>query len=210
MENRNDISKLTAAGVPATTTDFSCGWWGKHLPPQIVEGQITIAVGQGYRSNKHVHGQNVYVVETGERVALIEMRKYGDLYGSGMWHYLVGVDGAAFVAQVPNTIDSLAEALEYLKPVEVKRAEEAGLKVQRQGDWYFVPLARTPRGEVELNQALDDDHIAAISIRTKTVTYVQGAVAHGQHPPVYLDTWHKAIRNKAIRTGRLAQGGGAD
>ena len=58
--------------------------------------------------------------------------------------------------------------------------------------------------------ALDDDHVAAICIRKKTVTYVQGTVQHSAHDMISLDTWHKAIQNNAIRTGRLARGGGAD
>ena len=210
MEPRNDITKLIEVGISTEITEFSCGCWGKHQPPAIEDDIITIAVGQGYRSNKHLHGQNVYVIEVGERMALIEMRKYGDLYGAGMWHYLIGVDEVPFVAQVPNTLDTLTEALEYLKPAEVKRAEAEGLTVTRQGDWYFVPVARAPRGEVECDLPLDDDHIATNIVRKKTVVYVRGEVTHGQHSTVNLDSWHKAIRNKAIRTGRLSRSSGID
>lgn len=211
---RNDISEVKGAGIPVELTEFSCGCWGKHESPNIDEetGQILIAVGEGYRSNKHQHGQNVYVIKVSaeNRVALVEMRKYGDLYGSGMWHYLLGVDEVPFVAQVPNTLDTLEEALDYLKPVTVKRAEEAGLDVRRQGDWYFVPVSRAPRGEVAHNRPLDDDHVAADIIRKKSVVYVRGVVVHRQHTAMELDGWHKAIQNKAIRIGRLARGGGAD
>lgn len=211
---RNDISKVAEAGIPVELTEFSCGCWGKHNPPHVdpESGKILVAVGQGYRSNKHLHGQNLYMIEVDaeNRVALVEMRKYGDLYGSGMWHYLIGVDEVPFVAQVPNTLDTLKEALDYLKPAVVKRAEEAGLAVQRQGDWYFVPVARTPRGEVTHDQPLDDDHVATDIIRKKSVIYVRGMMTHGRHTHLELDGWHKAIQNKAIRTGRLTRGGGAD
>jgi len=207
---KNDVTSLV--GIPVRLEEFSCGCWGKHQPPYIEENQIVIKVGLGYRSNKHLHGQNLYVLEVDaeNRIALIEMRKYGDFYSAGLWHYLIGVDEVPFIAQVPSTIDALAEALEYLKPAAVKRAEQAGLSVKRQGDWFFIPVARAPRGEVEHNVPLDDDHVAANIIRKRSVIYVQGAVAHSQHAMVYLDTWHKAIRNKAIRTGRLARGSGAD
>lgn len=101
METRNDISTIQQAGIPAALGEFSCGYWGKHQPPYIQENQIVIDVGQGYRSNKHLHGQNLYVIEADaeQRVALIEMRKYGDLYGAGLWHYLIGVDNVPFIQQ---------------------------------------------------------------------------------------------------------------
>lgn len=211
MEQRNDISKL-GGSIPVILEDYSCGCWGKHQPPYIRDDQIVIETGQGYRSNKHLHGQNLYVIEVdaANRIALIEMRKYGDMYGAGLWHYLVGMDGAPFVAQVSGKIDTLAEAMESLKPAVVKRAEGTGLAVQRQGDWYFVPVARTPRGEVETNAALDDDHIADEAIILRTTVYVRGTVSHSQHASLYLEIWHKAVQNNAIRTGRLARGGGTD
>ena len=216
MNTRNDASDLHEAEIPVVLTEFSCGWAGKHEPPAVNEdGEIEIAIGEGYRSNKHLHGQNLYVLEVNadERTALIEMRKYGDLYGSGLWHYLVGVDGAPFVAQVSKQIDTLQEALESLKPAAVKRAEGKGLQVVRQGDWYFFPAGSRTRIKVEWIQhdcAMDDDHVAQDAVFLKTVTYVRGTVRHAQHHTVVLDGWHKAVQNNAIRTGRLARRHGAD
>jgi|GEM_PF-4177020 len=48
-------------------------------------------VGQGYKDFKHLHGQNVHVidVDNGSAMTLVEVRKYGDLYGHGLSHYLV-------------------------------------------------------------------------------------------------------------------------
>lgn len=208
MEPRNEINTLETAGIPVALDHFECSYWGRHHPPHVDEGVIVIEVGEGYRSRSHLHGQNLYVIETdpANHVALVEMRKYGDLYGSGLWHYLIGIDGAPFVAQIPNTVETLSDAIEYLKPVEVKRAEEAGMSVIRQGDWYFVPVDRTPRGEPTEDTALEGtDHIAAEAVALKTVTYVRGIVRHGEHAAVELDGWHKALRNKAIRVGRLAR-----
>lgn len=247
---RNDISVLTAAGIPAITAEFSCGCWGKHQPPYLSDDQIVFEIGTGYRSNKHTHGQNVYVIEADaeQHVALIEMRKYGDLYGAGLWHYLVGVDSAPFIAQVSSNIDTLAEALASLKPAEVVKAEAAGLTVQRQGDWFFVPVSRKPtslakplaewraqttRALYDERITLDGDHapdemlstdweVAQIRLQNagslrgliiipSGTIYVRGQIRHAQHTVLDLgDGWHKAIRNKAIRTGRLARGAGAD
>jgi len=210
-QTRNETGQIEEAGIPVELREFECGCWGKHEPPTIDEGTIIIATGEGYRSNNHLHGQNLYTIEVDaeNRIALIEMRKYGDMYGAGLWHYLIGVDGAPFIAQVSSNIDTLDEAVESLKPAEVKRAEAAGLEVTRQGDWYFVPVNRTPRGEVEHDRALDDDHVTEDIVALKTVTYVRGRVGHEQHAALQLDGWHKAIRNNAIRTGRLHGGGTA-
>jgi len=210
MEPRNNFTPLERAGIPITQESYVCSYWGRHHPPRIEDGRIVIEVGRGYRSNKHLHGQNLYVVEVepAQCIALIEMRKYGDLYGSGLWHYLIGIDGAPFIAQIPSTIDSLAEALDYLMPVEVQRAIEAGVEVLRQGDWYFVPVNRMPRGEVQAAYALDgQDHVADEAVPLRTVTYVRGTVRHGEHAALDLgETWHKAVRNRAIRTGILTGG----
>jgi len=210
-ETRNDISTLVTAGIPVQLGKFDCGCWGKHQPPYIEDGTIIVETGQGYRSNAHLHGQNLYTVEVGEGIALIEMRKYGDLYGAGMWHYLVGVDEAPFIAQIPSTIGTLADALDYLQPAEVKQARATGTIVHRQGDWFFVPVARDPRGDSEPDVALaGTDHVAVEAIVRKTVLYVRGTIRHGEHQALLLGCWHKAIRNKAIRTGRLARVGSTD
>lgn len=208
---RNDISKLTAAGIPARLGKFSCGCWGKHQPPYIADGEIVFDIGEGYRSNKHQHGQNLYVLaaDADQHVALVEMRKYGDLYGAGLWHYLIGLDAAPFIAQVSSNVDDLAVALEKLKPAEVRRAEAEGAQITRQGDWFFIPVPREPRGEVQASIALDDDHIADEFVGLKTAAYVRGLVSHKQHTAIHLDGWHKAVRNNAIRIGYLS-GRGAD
>lgn len=210
MEQRNSIANLVQAGIPVETRDYSCGCWGKHQPPYIDNSTIIIEIGRGYQSNKHMHGQNLYIIEARDNLALIEVRKYGDLYGSGMWHYLIGVDGAPFIAQISSNINTLDGALESLKPASVKRAESQGLTVERQGDWYFIPTS-APRGQIEINQPLDDDHVATEAVLLKTVAYVRGEITHRQHGTLILGSqWHKAIQNNAIRTGRLAMGGNAD
>lgn len=45
----------------------------------------------------------------------------------------------AFLTQVRGNPKTIKEAYEKLKPEEVKKAEREGKKVQRQGEWFFIP-----------------------------------------------------------------------
>lgn len=58
----------------------------------------------------------------------------------------------AFFVEVTPQVTSIAEAYESMKPQEVKDAESAGVKVLRQGEWFFIPTAKTvtvPRGSIK-------------------------------------------------------------
>jgi hypothetical protein len=57
--------------------------------------------------------------------------------------YLCAVDeGIYFVSQLEkgtvDTVKTVADAFESLKPPEVKQAERMGIPVKRQGDWFFI------------------------------------------------------------------------
>ena len=55
--------------------------------------------------------------------------------------YLFGIaDSSPFVTRVSPNVDSVEEALEWMKPAEVRKAEEEGRTVLRQGDVFFVEL----------------------------------------------------------------------
>lgn len=45
-----------------------------------------------------------------------------------------------FLVKLKNKVSSIAEAYESLKPEDVKNAEKQGLKVKRQGEWFFIPV----------------------------------------------------------------------
>jgi hypothetical protein len=50
-----------------------------------------------------------------------------------------------FLTQLPSKATSIREAYELLKPVQVKKALKQGLKVQRQGEWFFIPVSKIPK-----------------------------------------------------------------
>lgn len=90
------------------------------------------------------HGKNKYVTNMH-----IEDRHFvgAALFEVDGKQYLFDVDrrGAAhrifnpFLAQLRGRHATIAEAYQSLKPAAVRRAEQAGLKVRRQGEWYFIP-----------------------------------------------------------------------
>ena len=224
---RNDLSPISQkTTLQVRTRKYECGYWGKHQPPYIDEdGYIVIDIGVGYKSSRHLHGQNVYVLDVDDNMVLIEITKFGDMYGAGLWHYLLGEDnGHPWIAHIPKTIGTVAEAVQYLKPAAVKRAENNGLEVKRQGDWFFIPVRRPHHSASpdDWQHGLDGDHHPGEMLATKSewavispdsgsvklpagTIYVRGRLDHSQHNSLFLDGWHKAVRNKAIRTGRFAR-----
>lgn len=45
-----------------------------------------------------------------------------------------------FLAEIPVKVSTIKEAYEALKPKAVKAALKAGKKVERQGEWFFIPV----------------------------------------------------------------------
>lgn len=46
-----------------------------------------------------------------------------------------------FLVKLPGAVKTIAKAYASLKPTEVIKAEKRGLKVLRQGEWFFIPCA---------------------------------------------------------------------
>jgi hypothetical protein len=56
---------------------------------------------------------------------------------------LLGHDERQLFVVQRGTVNTLADAFDSLKPPQVRWAENRGLKVIRQGDWFFLPLRST-------------------------------------------------------------------
>jgi hypothetical protein len=89
--------------------------------------------------------------------------------------------------RVSPRVTSVAEALESLMPVAVRRAENLGVRVYRQGDMYFVPSRRA-------------DYRALEGTRHEVVN---GVVVHPEHKPLHLPGPCKAYRQIVIASGRF-------
>ncbi len=124
---------------------------------------------------------------------------HGSVWGIQNRTFLLGKDeSGAWFHQVPTTIDTVEDALEYMKPAEVKKAEEKGLKVKRLGDIYFIERVRKSNMDV----IEDTDHKAE-------ETENGWIIRHPEHDKLELEGKWKAIQNNTasrpgLRGRRLA------
>jgi uncharacterized protein YeaO (DUF488 family) len=64
----------------------------------------------------------------------------GTLIKKEMQYYLCSLDeNNYFVAQLSTPTKTVEEAFESLKPKPIKKAIKQGIKVKRQGEWFFIP-----------------------------------------------------------------------
>jgi hypothetical protein len=109
---------------------------------------------------------------------------------------------------LPEKCSTIEEAYEMLKPDEVKRAEDIGETIYRQGEFFFIP-AYSIDGETFIPQG--GEEITQIRIgnsRPNTVSegyaingkfYVTGKISHTgrEHADLFLDIfkWYKVVPN---------------
>jgi hypothetical protein len=141
---------------------------------------------------------------------------------------LFGQDERYFVTGVPTEARSVAHALKHLVPIEVQVERLMGVDVKRQGDWFFIPVTgktllkklnarpavpspsvaiwRKSRGRqiCELNPL--GDHGATSCIVLKSNIFVRGYITHREHHSLYLNEWHRAVQNQAVRKVRVMGG----
>ena len=97
--------------------------------------------------------------------------------------------------RVPPATQTVAEALEFLKPAEVQRAEAAGKAVKRQGDFWLVPARRENLAELRYT----NHHV----VRGEGGT----ALVHEQHGLLELGaTPHRAVPVRVVHVPSQRQG----
>lgn len=134
-----------------------------------------------------------------------------------------------FLVELVKPCKTIDAAYDLLKPKEVKDAEEAGLKVLRQGEWFFIPVnnkleAVKPNGNDrwgQLEKGFVTAELRAGNNRpnrvskfsgkatkndwgreTYAVEYVSGFVEHSgrEHFKLVLPGWYKPVPNTSIRS----------
>ncbi len=141
----------------------------------------------------------------------------GSLFRVNGKHYLSGFDETAvrqwlagyFLVELPGKPKTYADAIESLKPRQVKQALAAGVDVKRQGDIFAIPTDKATRQlkgpSGRMAQLLGQNHVAT-EVRVNGKTYARGTIYHKpagwnrrpEHVRVTLgNTWHVMVRNTA-------------
>src|SRR5919106_3979202 len=131
-------------------------------------------------------------------------------------HFLCGMDEQhLFVAQLPRPVSAVAAAHRALKPQHVDAAEKRGLRVERQGEWFFVEILRHELRELEaevranrarlrrrvgIAQAASINrrgrpHVADEGFMIGAAIYARGDVRHPDHRTVHFREWRRVWGN---------------
>jgi hypothetical protein len=173
----------------------------------------------------HYTGSLVFKIDFMQRSKLLR-----DHTGEGQ-HFLFDIDRNDlrlknlnfFLSRLPRPVTSLQDAYASLKPKEVYEAERfLGREVQRQGEWFFVPVpgrfrrkvdafrwngakrvGRHPFVEACLQSKGNRPHYVKF---LSEEGYVTGLVRHGghEHKPIELKGWHKPIPNMAVESFKIS------
>lgn len=81
-----------------------------------------------------------------------------------------------FFVELNADVKTIAEAYDSMKPDEVKQAEKQGLKVLRQGEWFFIPTGKTLEVKESSIYRWEREEMTAQRVVAK-------AVAHGKGRP---------------------------
>ncbi|AWI32654.1 hypothetical protein [Streptomyces tirandamycinicus] len=121
--------------------------------------------------------------------------------------YLWGPDDAGsgpWAVRVPGTVTTVADALEWLTPADVKKALEKGLRVRRQGDVYAVET--TPAHDGRGVELLPESH----EWRPATRYLVHRPEDGRRHLPVRLPWPVRFVQQSAYGMGRTSARAAAD
>ncbi|MFA5276494.1 MAG: hypothetical protein WC417_06360 [Candidatus Omnitrophota bacterium] len=134
-------------------------------------------------------------------------RKYYHLIGGCLLkhfgnYYICGMDeGSYFVSQLPRKVTTISGAYKMLKPYKVQQAEKDGLRVIRQGEWFFIPRPDikikekqfVKSGTLPRENEQSNKHICTRLFKSKGRFYAKGICRHyrangrkGDHRPLKL------------------------
>ena len=135
-----------------------------HSMTRTLEGRLVVLVSAA--------GYAEYSTAFGSRRASLSI--LGGWDDNGMW-----------AVRVPGSIVGVAEALAWLKPAEVRKAEEQGRRVLRQGDVWIVERGRDAMARADLPPGHRWDAR-------------QRMLRHGDHAPTRVDFPAIAVTKSAL------------
>lgn len=170
--------------------------------------------------------EDSYMHLLGRSVLRVHRQDVGFAYFlSGTDETMVDAWCSYFLAQLPRAVDSVADAIEALKPQEVLEAEAQGIQVKRQGEWFFIPVDGPLRGASDVlgvdngqqglpvkylrhrNAERQRRHLCTHLKMKQGVRYAKGTVRHtgGEHKMLKLgNVWHRVYENEEVRSYRGA------
>ena len=155
-----------------------------------------------------------------EQVSLLDSKKGFRLFGADSYRkysrntsyqihvrYLCGYsDNQYWCVRVSPKIDTINDALEWIKPASVKTAENKGKKVLRQGDFYFIPTKNW-----NLSELLHTNHDVWHQVG-RSGAYIPYSlfwehyplnsnivvIDHNEHKNLILSAPYKAVHQKSV------------
>lgn len=122
------------------------------------------------------------------------------LESSGKYYLCAMDEGSYFISLLPRKVISIEAAFNALKPRQVIDAEKNGLKVIRQGEWFFIPMPDMKIKEKDFAKQValpataesSNQHVCKRLIKIDGKYYAKGRVRHvgrfgrGQHKTIVL------------------------
>jgi hypothetical protein len=122
-------------------------------------------------------------------------------------YYICAMDeGSYFISLLPRKVTSITKAFQALKPYEVIKAEKAGVKVIRQGEFFFIPVNKVIKEKEFSKQAAlpataesSNQHVCKRLVKIDGKYYAKGRVRHvgrfgrGQHKTIILGDGNKDV-----------------
>jgi hypothetical protein len=126
-----------------------------------------------------------------------------------------------FLVKMPKPCKTIAAAYVALKPKAVRDAEKKGLKVLRQGEWFFIPTERKIKHDVwkskdepgnwrsfkkgtarELELRAGPNRPNHAQMGNVKLQAVKGRISHSgrEHANLFLKGWHFAVPNTATES----------
>ena len=81
----------------------------------------------------------------------------------------------AFFVEVDKSATTIEQAYDTMKPLIVKTAEKSGLKVERQGEWFFIPTNET--------LTIHEDNVLSWDREGKDKVFLRHNISHGKGRP---------------------------
>jgi len=177
---------------------------GRTIDPvegfNVTGNTLTIYSFSSYRSSSHNTNASSVVIDSTETAVLLKVESI-DWYKKSEYPYktqgcfLIQLEtgkrgkNQLGVDRVPCSIDTIAAAQSFLTPAEVKKAQDVGSKVLRQGDFFFIEMKK--KGNLD----------ALNWTNHKPVETKKGlSIQHPEHPALLLPaaTAWKAVQRKTM------------